>query len=108
MMVPFASVVCSLPSQVPVRLLQQLQKPEGLFNCASTFLGPFSRRGSLHVTIGQNDTLWTAAVAQEIFGRLEPPAKISLVDGGHMWPVECPKACAELVAESFAWLRSRM
>ena len=60
------------------------------------------------MAVGQRDTLWSAQVAQAIFGRLEPAAKISVVDGGHMWPVECPAACAQLVAESFAWRRSRM
>ena len=29
------------------------------------------------MTIGQKETLWNLPVAQEIFGQLEPPTKIS-------------------------------
>ena len=78
-------------SGVPVTLLEALRKPDGLGSC------------SLHVTLGQRETLWNVPVAEEIFGRLEPFAKISVVDGSHMWPVESPAACAARVADFFGW-----
>eukprot|EP00490_Sorites_sp_Unknown_P000709 CAMPEP_0114696476 /NCGR_PEP_ID=MMETSP0191-20121206/72615_1 /TAXON_ID=126664 /ORGANISM="Sorites sp." /LENGTH=307 /DNA_ID=CAMNT_0001994195 /DNA_START=25 /DNA_END=944 /DNA_ORIENTATION=+ len=83
-----AAVFCS---GVPATLLETLRKPDGLQHC------------SLNVTIGQRDTLWNMPVAEEIFGRLEPSAKLSVVDGSHMWPVESPAACAATVADSFGW-----
>ncbi|CAK9033600.1 unnamed protein product [Durusdinium trenchii] len=43
-------------SGVPVQLLEELRKPNGLESCF------------LHVTIGQKETLWNLPVAQEIFG----------------------------------------
>lgn len=78
-------------SGVPVTLLEALRKPDGLRHC------------SLYVAIGQRDTLWNLPVAEEIFCRLEPSTKISVVDGSHMWPVESPAAFAAKVADSFGW-----
>lgn len=45
--------------------------------------------GSLHVILGQRETLWNVPVAEEIFGRLEPFAKISVRSPEYDLDAEC-------------------
>ncbi|CAJ1431889.1 unnamed protein product [Effrenium voratum] len=56
-------------SGVPVALLEALRRPKGLNGCA------------LHVALGSRDTMWSAPVAQEIFGALRPAPRIAARKG---------------------------
>eukprot|EP00928_Gymnodinium_smaydae_P036330 TRINITY_DN25413_c0_g1_i1.p1 TRINITY_DN25413_c0_g1~~TRINITY_DN25413_c0_g1_i1.p1 ORF type:complete len:324 (-),score=59.82 TRINITY_DN25413_c0_g1_i1:38-976(-) len=68
-------------------------------------------KGSLLcVAMGKEATHgWTPPLAEQIFGAVAPAVQVSVVDGGHMWPLENPACTAVGVARAFGWkLHSRL
>jgi pimeloyl-ACP methyl ester carboxylesterase len=50
--------------------------------------------------------IWTPKDASEVFSAVEPPAESSVINAGHLWPLEAPAGFARLVAAHFGLLAS--
>ena len=57
-----------------------------------------------HVLSGK--LMWSPEEAADVFGAIRPPHTCSVNRGeGHLWPLEQPRAFAQLIGEHFGWLR---